>query len=51
VITLCTNCQNVVAHLRRDDRINAIFIFSGRNETRYYAVPGRAGMIRESCAG
>jgi hypothetical protein len=51
VITLCARCQEVVAHLQRNDRISAIFIFSGRNETRYYAVPGRAGMIQESCAG
>ncbi len=51
VITLCARCQEAVAHLQRNDRISAIFIFGGRNETRYYAVPSRAGMVPESCAG
>jgi len=51
VITLCARCQEAVAHLQRNDRISAIFIFGGRNETRYYAVPSRAGMMQESCAG
>ena len=35
--TLCADCHRLVDQLRHDDRIIAVFIFTQRNKTKYYA--------------
>jgi hypothetical protein len=35
--TLCADCHGLVDRLRHDDRITAVFIFTQRNKTKYYA--------------
>jgi hypothetical protein len=35
--TLCADCHRLVEQLRHDGRITAVFIFTQRNKTKYYA--------------
>jgi hypothetical protein len=35
--TLCAECHRLVDRLRQDDRVTAVFIFTRRNKTKYYA--------------